>query len=130
MPNARSLGVAASMLAFNLPEGDVNSSRVEAGDRSDRISSVKLRRVGDREGVREWVRGGMIRGIEGERKGLSIVGLFVSISKFLGGFWHCSVCAKENVFKGRRKGRHDIETADRDFGCVGFLSSTPADGAG
>lgn len=52
VPNALSLGVAASMLAFNLPEGFVNTSRVVVGDRSDRISSVMRVRVGDREGVR------------------------------------------------------------------------------
>ena len=41
-PKARSLGVAASMLAFNLPDGLVNASRVVAGDRSERMSSASL----------------------------------------------------------------------------------------
>ena len=40
MPNARSLGVAASTLALNLPDREVNASRVVVGDRSERMSSV------------------------------------------------------------------------------------------
>jgi hypothetical protein len=68
-PNARSEGVAASMLAFNLPDGLVNASRVVAGERSDNISSFSLGRVGDREGVRRWSRGGANRGAVGEKRG-------------------------------------------------------------
>lgn len=50
MPNARSDGEAASMLARSLPEGLVKASRVEAGDRSERMLSVNRSRVGEREG--------------------------------------------------------------------------------
>jgi hypothetical protein len=53
MPKARSLGVAASILALNLPDGLVKASRVVAGDRSVRMSSVRRWRVGDRVGERE-----------------------------------------------------------------------------
>lgn len=51
MPKARSLAEAASMLARSLPEGEVNASRVEVGDRSERMSSIRGR-VGDLDGVR------------------------------------------------------------------------------
>jgi len=56
MPNARSLGVAASTLALSLPDGFVKASRVVVGDRSDRISSVIRCRVGDRVGDRDGIR--------------------------------------------------------------------------
>jgi hypothetical protein len=69
MPKARSLGVAASILAFSLPEGLVNASRVVAGERSDRISSVRRGRagdlVGDREADRMCVRGMRLGRLEG-----------------------------------------------------------------
>ena len=72
IPNALSLGVAASMLAFNLPDGFVKASRVVAGERSDRMSSVMRVRVGDREGVRVCALGAS-RGAVGERRGGSMV---------------------------------------------------------
>jgi hypothetical protein len=56
MPKARSLGVAASTLAFSFPDGLVKASRVVAGERSARISSVRRWRVGDRVGEREEAR--------------------------------------------------------------------------
>lgn len=72
MPKARSLVVAASTLARNLPEGDVNASRVVVGERSDKMSSSMRCRVGDREEVRLWaLRGWRWGGIE-DREGGSI----------------------------------------------------------
>jgi hypothetical protein len=70
-PNARSEGVASSMLVFNLPEGLLKASSVVAGVRSDRMSSASRWCVGDREGVRVCSLGGAIRGTAGERTGVS-----------------------------------------------------------
>jgi hypothetical protein len=68
-PNVRSFAVAASILAFNLPDGFVKASRVVAGERSARRSSPGRCRVGDREGVRVCSLGGAIRGVGRERSG-------------------------------------------------------------
>lgn len=69
MPNAREDSEAASMLARSLPEGLVKASRVVEGERSARMSSVFMRsRVGEREAVRLWDRGGSL-GVIGERMG-------------------------------------------------------------
>jgi len=53
MPKARSTGVAASMLARSLPEGDVKASRVVVGDRSASRSSGIRCPTGDRRGEEE-----------------------------------------------------------------------------
>ena len=70
-PKARSDGVATSMLVFNLPEGLLKASRVVAGVKSDKMSSARRCRVGDREGVRVCSVGAAILGRAGERTGVS-----------------------------------------------------------
>lgn len=47
MPNALSAGEAASMLAFNLPVGEVKACRVVAGVRSESRSSEAWDRLED-----------------------------------------------------------------------------------
>lgn len=47
IPNARSAGDAASMLAFNLPAGEVKACKVVEGERSERRSSEMCDRLDD-----------------------------------------------------------------------------------
>lgn len=84
MPKARCVGVAASILARRAPEAFVKASRVVAGERSERMSSVIRERVGDREGERECVRGGNL-GMEGESSVAACTSMVVSV------IWVCGL---------------------------------------